>query len=85
MKTNKKKNQRPENQPRNRKIGLEDAQKLFQIRCKCCGQKTEIHAYGKNKRTMRDLGTTHPIVSSACWNNACTHYGKEVFTIDEKG
>jgi len=85
MKPNKKKNQRPENQRREKKIGVMEAQQLFQIKCRVCGKKTEVHAYGKNKRTMADLKTTHPVISSACWNNACTNYGKEVYTIDTKG
>ena len=70
---------------RSQKINLEQAISLFTIKCSCCGRKTEIHAYGKNKRTMRELGTTRPIISSACWNDACTSYGKEIKTIDEKG
>ena len=85
MKPNKKKNQRPENQRREKKIGVMEAKQLFQIKCISCGHKNEVHAYGKNKRTMADLKTTRPIVSSACWNSNCKLYGVEVSTIDQKG
>jgi len=85
MKTNKKKSQRNKVEPRGRKIGVIEAQQLFNIRCKCCGKKTTIHAYGKNKRLMDEFKTTKPIISSACWNETCKLYGKEVQEIDHRG